>query len=663
MSERVLITRAWRWSLEHSPLLNLVRWGGGMCRPQRGASSLIEASGLPEPLKAQIDKTVRRTRLWGDERAQVARELIAHSRDAMEAGRTAEEILASYGRWVVVARLLRRAMKRKRPAPWRALAWAQRAAMAAVGLTVLGYLVLAARFYAGSPDVSRDYVAQLNADILAYPSDQRAWPIYDQADRAWRPVRHELLSTQRQRRAEDPQLDAQGIDPGVLRLSTLTPEHPEYAEVARAVRALQPQLERVREASARAIVGAPLRNTDQEIRLTDEVSVWRPASEPEQGPSGRPLYTLLLMHLGVVRDQASLLAFDARLALDDGEAPRAQGDLLAIADLSRQMYAEPFLICDMVARAIQGLFCERVEALVTAFPGALSDAQLVELAHAQAMLLEHTTLDLAGEQFFFQDMLQRAYTDDGEGGGRLTPQGAEMFRRLSTITAGDELEELLLGDSELAKFSSPLLLMGAPDRRAERLRYERVMGVAREVLAQGPGHLPWLVLAEDRLEAQSQRLAANFSPTQHMIPALSRALQQHYRQRQRTQAVGVMLAIELARRERGALPASLDELGGRWLPQIPQDMFNPGHPIGYAVDGRGGYVLYSVGSDGDDDGGLAPDSKPREAAAFDLRYALATTSERGVPKVVRDEQGDAMRSPPRGPDGDWVLIDTRDRDR
>lgn len=71
----------------------------------------------------------------------------------------------------------------------------------------------------------------------------------------------------------------------------------------------------------------------------------------------------------------------------------------------------------------------------------------------------------------------------------------------------------------------------------------------------------------------------------------------------------VMLAIELYRAERGELPATLDQLVPEFLTQVPLDPCMSGTAIRYrrgekpAEGDASGYLLYSVGADGMDDGG------------------------------------------------------------
>ncbi len=63
----------------------------------------------------------------------------------------------------------------------------------------------------------------------------------------------------------------------------------------------------------------------------------------------------------------------------------------------------------------------------------------------------------------------------------------------------------------------------------------------------------------------------------------------------------VALALAVHKAERGAYPASLAALAPGILKMVPADRFS-GEPLRYRRE-DGGYVLYSVGVDLDDDGG------------------------------------------------------------
>ena len=69
----------------------------------------------------------------------------------------------------------------KRSLAWRLVRWglATVAILLVLGAAWYGYW--AWRFFGGKPDISHDYLAELNAPILATPPQDRAWPAYREA--------------------------------------------------------------------------------------------------------------------------------------------------------------------------------------------------------------------------------------------------------------------------------------------------------------------------------------------------------------------------------------------------------------------------------------------------------------------------------------------------
>ncbi len=105
------------------------------------------------------------------------------------------------------------------------------------------------------------------------------------------------------------------------------------------------------------------------------------------------------------------------------------------------------------------------------------------------------------------------------------------------------------------------------------------------------------------------------------------------RSRGRRDGVLIGIALELYRREHGDWPEALAELASRWLPEVPVDRINGG-ALGYVLkDGKP--VVYSLGVDGDDDGGRLPKSSKGDQSYYVV----------GPPKKEVGEEYE----------GDWVI--------
>jgi hypothetical protein len=85
------------------------------------------------------------------------------------------------------------------------------------------------------------------------------------------------------------------------------------------------------------------------------------------------------------------------------------------------------------------------------------------------------------------------------------------------------------------------------------------------------------------------------------------------------------LAIRLYRLDEDRLPESLDELVPKYLPSVPQDPFATG-PLIYRLSDEG-YVLYSVGANRQDDGGIEQDSSGRVDVLLQPREASVSENQ------------------------------------
>jgi len=82
------------------------------------------------------------------------------------------------------------------------------------------------------------------------------------------------------------------------------------------------------------------------------------------------------------------------------------------------------------------------------------------------------------------------------------------------------------------------------------------------------------------------------------------------------------LAVEQYRVNLGTLPTTLMELTPQFLPVLPKDPFN-GKPLRYQRLAQG-YVLYSIGADGQDDGGreLTTRKKSTDLTSYDITFIV-----------------------------------------
>jgi hypothetical protein len=240
----------------------------------------------------------------------------------------------------------------------------------------------------------------------------------------------------------------------------------------------------------------------------------------------------------------------------------------------------------------------------------MTDDQLRHLAHrltafdAKAAIIA----GLRGERAFFSDVVQRVYTDDGNGNGRLTADGLAALNSLQSQVGAEPTPE--------TRLFGPIAATILADRKSMLREFNQRF----DMLTAGD------LQHYDEVETFDGLDRYRYWPIRLMLPAWSSSIGRARRTAQWRDAILTAIALELYHRHHAVYPDSLTELVPDLLPTIPVDMFS-NQPVRYVLrDGRP--LLYSVGTNGIDDGGTLGTSKP------DPNHGAATS---------------------RYADGDWIL--------
>ena len=92
------------------------------------------------------------------------------------------------------------------------------------------------------------------------------------------------------------------------------------------------------------------------------------------------------------------------------------------------------------------------------------------------------------------------------------------------------------------------------------------------------------------------------------MPADSKVQNAYDRDEQVQRNLQVAFALAAYRRDHGSYPAKLDDLAPKYLAAVPDDLFS-GQAVLYRLSDKG-YLLYSVGVNGEDEGGRPFDDEP-----------------------------------------------------
>jgi hypothetical protein len=281
------------------------------------------------------------------------------------------------------------------------------------------------------------------------------------------------------------------------------------------------------------------------------------------------------------------------------------------------------------------------------YPQALSDEHLHALAHRLASFRDGVIdVDMQTEQAAFDDLLQRVFTDDGHGDGRITAAGLELidgdhyFNGLKFSDSHDTRANAVL------QAAMPGLAALVGSRKENRDLYRELLD-ATIAQHQGP---PWtwdaaaIKQTGERLYRMGQRDRIRYVLVVMMLPAVQPMFDAVEYATQRRDATEVALALELWRRRHGAWPTALEKLVPTLLPAVPPDRAD-GQPLRYALrDGKP--VLYSLGQDRDDDGGRSAGGTLRGRI---IGFGPLDLKQLQMFRTSVDDDGDWILWPPAAP--------------
>jgi hypothetical protein len=243
----------------------------------------------------------------------------------------------------------------------------------------------------------------------------------------------------------------------------------------------------------------------------------------------------------------------------------------------------------------------------------------------------------------FYDSMQRVYTDDGNGDGRLAlnvTKDQNLFELLNAVTAlvGSPPAETPLSNTALAMLAMPAANVAVAPRKEMTDLYERISDIALKRLDIPLWEVRELPSLDEELASMQHGPFGKFRYlfVNLLLPAYDAVLSRYATSQGEREGLLIGLALELYHREHGKWPTTLAELSPRWLPELPVDRIT-GEQLKYKIVGDRP-VVYSVGVDGDDDQ-LAPSNEAGDAA-----YPKASP----VGGLIGADK-DANRN------GDWIL--------
>ncbi|MHC4648052.1 MAG: hypothetical protein ACYTBJ_21540 [Planctomycetota bacterium] len=307
------------------------------------------------------------------------------------------------------------------------------------------------------------------------------------------------------------------------------------------------------------------------------------------------------LQLWGIRELAQLICWHAKFEAAKGRIDQAAEGLIAGYRFTSHFVGTKPTICQLVGISLSGMVMR--DAFVILYH---QKPDSKTLAHLQQKF-EHefseigNELDFRFEKLATYDLIQRVFTDNGRGNGRLIPDAATamVFISQSALYGGQPPFSARVADLRNRAYAEWLALTG-PDRKETTVMSEELF----EYLEKLKNKSFWQLHNE---EAETrEKMQAGLE--QYLVLfwhggryGLFGHIELYQRRKAQQNALITTVAVLRYKQDRGRYPQTLDEVvTGGYLKEFPMDPFSEG-PLSYKPTDDS-FLLYSLGEDCDDDG-------------------------------------------------------------
>ena len=521
------------------------------------------ADNLPTCAAEFIKLVIKKMRYRRKVRDDVKAELAAHFEDELkgckadtEREEQARQLVGGFGDVKLLAILLRRAKKRCRPM-WRTVVVRT---FQTVGVLILCFILYTVWFLTGKPTVRVDYLAQFNQMSQPQVSDEdNAWPYYEKALELFVEPGEELKLMPAYMSWKEP---------GYRRFATLTDE--EKQAIGQWVRQNEMSWQKFAAGSAR-------------LYCHREYTI----------DKGSLLITVFFPNLATLRKIGRVGVWRSRMKMEQGQTAEALDDCLAVARAGSHWQGKGTIIEQLVGLVMVNIGHDEILHIVSTKDIHAADMKQLQQQLSQIYPTGYPLMDIEGERLVFWDIVQHTFTDGGPGGGHLIPG------RLSFVA---DAIDIGFGSGGAKFVGSTAISMIHAGRNDTIAKFNEIFDKQIETAKMTPyKRHAGKALHDERIFLASSKY--RYSLINIFMPALSRASEFAYRCKVLHEATVTVLALQRCRREKGQYPMSLSELvTASYLEKLPMDPYSDKALVYKKTDDS--FVLYSVGPDFDDDGGV-----------------------------------------------------------
>ncbi len=338
------------------------------------------------------------------------------------------------------------------------------------------------------------------------------------------------------------------------------------------------------------------------VAATRRPQYYNPLVAPPKYKGPGALISALLPSVQKCRELVVALTARAMLRTAEGRYDEAWQDLLACHRLARMVARGATLIESLVGLAVEQITSNADLAHLERAD--LTSRQVLDrLKDLRALPPLPPAADKADlcERFEYLDMVQMVRSRGlgqmemlaGGGAPKATPQ------ELRALAKVDWAPALRKGNRWYDRLAAALRLPSRPERELALDNLEADLKALKKGALE-PANLAKLVLKSDPPPKGTGGVIGD-ALICLVMPAVRKVQTAHDRLEQTRRNLHVAFALAAYRADRGRYPAKLADLAPKYLAAVPGDVFSGG-PLVYLPEG-GGYLLYSVGPNGKDEGG------------------------------------------------------------
>jgi hypothetical protein len=490
------------------------------------------------------------------------------------------ELISEFGDPEMLGVLIRRAKKRCRP-------WWQKAilrSLAAVGIMVLYTIICSAQLFFGRPTIKASFLELLNATVERGTDPcENAYIYYEKAGRLAKENTLDLMEMHKSW-------------PGDF-------NETERKNLAGLLEENKPAIEMLREGSRRklcwTIYDANIAKAEKQWRkdavevakltgskLESSKNVNKMLLEPGgfYNPELQAIVTNEKLNFNKSRKLAFLMRLNTFYEAYTGDVNSAVRDCIIMHKAAEHRIAKGLLVEQMVAAAIAGMNIETAFRLMEKCNLDATNLLKLQQEFENSIVLRRPAIDLSGEKAAYIDIVQRCFTEDSSGDGRLLKQGFVLMYREGESAAGK------------------LFTMQFPSRRETMQSIDKFFADAEARMRQ----TPWEIYKNS-----TEGKPGKWRGGEDTMTILATQAQAYDKTGQITwwmccycKAVITTAAILRYRAEKGELPNELEDLvRAGYVKKLEVDPYSGG-ALGYKRKGDT-FVLYSPGPSFVDHGGKA----------------------------------------------------------